>query len=216
VTSSSRTVTEDPANESIGAPTRGESGRRGLFYRIIAANADVPVLEFGAPFVRQWFSDVVSGDAHGLASLVTQPAAFAMVILHGTLGGCASVPDAFRAAATFLEPGGTLAFAGANRIGVGIGRRANAAATRATLPGYRDAARRAGFAHVEIFVLRPDLEEPEYAVSTAWPSARAFFRHEALSRQASGQDRWPLARTLLARLNLAVHLQPYLMIVAKR
>jgi len=48
VTSRSGTVAEGPVDDSIGARTRTESGRRGLFYRIIAANADVPVLEFGA------------------------------------------------------------------------------------------------------------------------------------------------------------------------
>ena len=216
MTSPSRTVAEDPADESIGARTRDESDRRGLFYRIIAADADVPVLEFGAPFARQWFSDVVSGDARGLASLVTQPARFAMVILHRTLGGCASVAEAFRAATLVLEPGGTLAVAAVNRIGVGIRPRMNEAAPRATPRGFGRAALRAGFAHVEIFVVRPDLEEPDYAVSTARRSARAFFGHEALSRQASGSDRWLLARAALARLDLAVLLEPYLMIVAKR
>jgi len=216
VTSRSGTVAEGPVDDSIGARTRTESGRRGLFYRIIAANADVPVLEFGAPFVRQWFSDVVSGDAHGLASLVTQPAAFAMVILHQTLGGCASVAEALRAAALVLEPGGTLAFAAANRIGVGIRPGMNEAAPRATPSGFRRAALRAGFTNVEIFVIRPDLEVPDYAVSTARRSARAFFDHEALSRQASGRDRWLLARAAVARLDLAVLLEPYLMIVAKR
>jgi hypothetical protein len=216
VISPSLTDAEHPAAESISSHTRDQSDRRGLFYRIIAADAGAPVLEFGAPFVRQWFTDVVSGDARGLASLVTQPAGFAMVILHRTLGGCASVADALQAAALVLEPGGTLALAAVNRIGVGIRPRTNEAAPRATSSGFRRAALRAGFAHVEVFVVRPDLEDPDYAVCTSRRSAHAFFDHEALSRKASGRDRWPLVRGALARLGLAVLLEPYLLLVAKR
>src|SRR4029079_7080713 len=107
------------------------------------------VLEIGAPFVRNWFSNVASFDS---GMLCRQPAPrFAMVILHLTLGGCASIAEALRASHRLLEPDGVVALAGVNRLRAPAAHAADSRVPRATLWGYRSAARRAGFQRVDLY-----------------------------------------------------------------
>ena len=202
--------------ETAAAHAADEPDRRGWFYRVVAPGSDLAVLEIGAPFVRTWFSDVVSYDSGALCRQPSPGPRFAMVILHLTLGGCASIAEALRAAHGLLEPGGIVALAGVNRIRVPATRDADAPVPRATPWGYRSAARHAGFSQVDLYVAQPDFDESIHVVSTAPASSRAFFRHELAARSASGRNRLPLARRLLAELNLAPHLQPFYFVVARK
>jgi hypothetical protein len=202
--------------KTAAARSADEPDRRGWFYRVVAPGPDLAVLEIGAPFIRNWFSNVVS---YGSGALCRQPSPgprFAMVILHLTLGGCASIAEALRAAHGLLEPGGIVALAGVNRIRVPATYGAPAPVPRATPWGYRSAARHAGFSRVDLYVAQPDFDESIHVVSTASASSRAFFRHELAARSASGRNRLPLARRLLAELNLAPHLQPFYFVVGRK
>ena len=124
------------SSETAAAPSVDEPDRRGWFYRVVAPGPDLAVLEIGAPFVRTWFSNVAS---YGSGALCRQPSPgprFAMVILHLTLGGCASIAEALRAAHELLEPAGIVALAGINRIRVPATRDAGAPDIRRRPQGY--------------------------------------------------------------------------------
>lgn len=202
--------------ETATAHRIGGQDHRGLFYRIVAPGSDLAVLEIGAPFVRNWFSNVVTGDLRSLQRALSVGPRFALVILHSTLGGCASIAEALAAAHSVLDPGGIVALAGVNRLRAPVARKSDTTVPRASAWGYRRAAMHAGFAQVDLYVVQPDIDEPVYAVSTAPASARAFFRHEVMARKASGTDRFPLARAVLAELGLAPYLQPFLVVVGTK
>jgi SAM-dependent methyltransferase len=193
-----------------------ETDHRGWFYRVVASDPERPVLEIGAPFVRHWFSDVASDDLRVLCQGLPSAPRFAMVILHLTLGGCASIAEALRSAHSVLEPGGAVALAGLNRMRVPVANKGNASVPRATPWGYRRAALRAHFSKVELYVAHPDLDKTVSAVSIAKASSEAFFRHELAARKASGRDRLAIARRVLAELNLAPHLQPFLFMIGRK
>jgi hypothetical protein len=193
-----------------------EADRRGWFYRVVAPGPDLAVLEIGAPFVRNWFSNVASCDSGTLCRQPSPAPRFAMVILHLTLGGCASIAEALRASHRLLEQDGVVALAGVNRLRAPAGHDGNSPTPRATLWGYRSAARRAGFQRVDLYFAQPDFDESVHVVSIAPASSRAFFRHELAAREVSGRNRLPLARRLLAELNLAPQLQPYYFVIARK
>jgi hypothetical protein len=69
---------------------------------------------------------------------------------------------------------------------------------------------------VDLYIAQPDLDESIQVISTAPASSRAFFRHELAARSTSGRNRLPLARTLLAQLNLAPQLQPFYFVVGRK
>src|SRR6185295_20091228 len=92
--------------ESLGTAAVDEQDRRGWFYRVVAPGPDLAVLEIGAPFVRNWFSNVASCDSGTLCRQPAPAPRFAMVILHLTLGGCVSIAEALRASHRLLEPDG--------------------------------------------------------------------------------------------------------------
>lgn len=202
------------SREIAAARSRREPDRRGWFYRVVAPGPDLAVLEIGAPFVRNWFSNVASTDPGALCRQTSPAPRFAMVILHLTLGGCASIVAALRASHALLEPDGIVALAGVNRLRVP--HDADSPVPRATLWGYRSAARRAGFPRVDLYFAQPDFDESIHVVSIASVSSRAFFRHELAARDVSGRNRLPLARRLLAELNLAPQLQPYYFVIARK
>jgi len=209
-------VDESSGSETAAARLTGGQDHRGLFYRIIAPGPDLAVLEIGAPFVRNWFSNVVTGNLHSLQRAPSVGPGFSLVILHSTLGGCTSIAKAFAAAHSVLEPGGIAALAGVNRIRRPVARNSDATVPRASAWGYRRAAVQAGFAQVDLYVVQPDIDEPAYAISVAPASARAFFRHELMARRTSGKNRLPLARAVLAELNLSPYLQPFLVVVGTK
>lgn len=209
-------IDETSRSETVAARGTGGQDHGGLFYRIIAPGPDEAVLEIGAPFVRNWFSNVVTGDLRSLRRAQPLGPRFALVILHSTLGGCTSIVEAFTAAHSVLEPGGIVAVAGLNRLRRPVARNSDATVPRASAWGYRRAAMQAGFAQVDLYVVQPDIDRPAYAISMAPVSARAFFRHEFMARKTSGRDRLPIARALLAKLNLAPYLQPFLVAVGTK
>ena len=193
-----------------------EPDHRGLFYRVVAPDPDLPVLEIGAPFVRNWFTRVETGDLRALRQRLPVGPRFAVVILHSTLGGCTSIGEALVAAHAMLEPDGIVALAGLNRVRAAIARNMDPTAPRATTWGYRRAAMQAGFEQTDLYVVQPDLDDPAYVISTATASSRPFFCHEAAARKASGRGRFPFVRTALAELNLAPYLQPFFVLVGKK
>lgn len=200
-------------DNAAARPVR-EPDRRGWFYRVVAPGPDLAVLEIGAPFARNWFSNVASCDSDALCRQSSPAPRFAMVILHLTLGGCATIAEALRASHDLLDRDGIVALAGVNRLRVP--HDADSSVPRATLWGYRSAARRAGFARVDLYFAQPDFDESIHVVSIAAASSRAFFRHELAARDVSGRNRLPLARRLLAELNLAPQLQPYYFVIARK
>ncbi|MEP6997746.1 MAG: hypothetical protein ABI900_08860 [Betaproteobacteria bacterium] len=210
------TSASSASSGTANARLTDEPDHRGLFYRIVAAGPDLPVLAIGAPFVRNWFSHVETGDLRALWRRLPTAPRFAMVILHSTLGGCVSIAEALLAAHAVLEPGGIVALAGVNRLRAAMTRNMDTTAPCATPWGFRRAATQAGFEQVDLYVAQPDLDEPAYVISTAPASSRAFFRHEVVARKASGRDRFPVARTVLAELNLAPYLQPFFVMVGKK
>ncbi len=209
-------IDEAPCPKTAAECRIGGQDHRGLFYRILAPRPDVAVLEIGAPFVRNWFSNVVTGNLGSLQPALPVEQRFALVILHSTLGGCTSIAEAFAAAHNVLDPGGIVALAGVNRFRGLVARKSDATVPRASAWGYRRAAMQAGFARVELYVVQPDIDDPAHAVAMAPASARAFFRHELMARRASGRNRLPIARAVLAELNLAPYLQPFLVVVGTK
>ena len=203
-----------PRRETAAAGSVHEPDCRGWFYRVVAPDPELAILEIGAPFVRNWFSNVASCDSGALCRQPSPTPRFAMVILHLTLGGCASIVEALRASHGLLEWNGIVALAGVNRLRVP--HAAGAPVPRATLWGYRSAARRAGFPRVDLYFAQPDFDESIHVVSIASASSRAFFRHELAARDVSGRNRLPLARKLLAELNLASQVQPYYFVIARK
>ena len=136
---------------------------------------------------------------------------FALVILHRTLGGCASIAEALAAAYSVLEPGGIVALAGVNRIRGSVSAAIRMLQCHGPPHGVSgEPPCSAGFAQVDLYVVQPDFNEPDYAVSVAPSSARAFFRHELWP----GRRRAGIACHLHERCspdsNLAPYLQPFL------
>jgi hypothetical protein len=204
------------SSEAASARQTDEPDHRGLLYRVVAPSSDQPILEIGAPFVRNWFSQVETGDLRALRQRLPTGPRFAMVILHSTLGGCASITEALLAAHDVLEPGGIVALAGVNQLRAALARNVDMSTPRATAWGYRRAAIRAGFQQLDLYIVQPDLDEPAYAISTARASSRAFFLHEAIARKVSGRARLSVARMALAKLNLTAYLQPYFVMVGNK
>lgn len=200
---------------AVSPGTNDPVQRRGWFYRALAPDPDSEVFAVGAPFMRRWLPSVTLGTfADTLRSPPQRP--FSMVIVHGTLGGCPSLIDAFKSAATLLAESGIVVLSGYNRLRERKDRSASEAFPRATAWGYRRAARRAGFRDVELFVARPALDDFTIAFSTAYACARAFYRLELASRRGAGRLRWSRVRSCLATCGIASSIEPVFVVVAKR
>jgi len=209
-------VGDAPSCECARARAADKADHRGWFYRVVAPDSELAVLEMGAPFVRNWFANVVSGDPGMPQWRLPSSTRFAMVILHSTLGGCASITEALFAAHGALQPGGIVALAGVNRLRVPIARSADATTPTATAWAYSRAAKVAGFAEVSLYAVQPSLDDPVDVVSFAPASSRPFFQHEALARKSSGRDRFASARTLLASAGLTPYLHPFFVVIARK
>ncbi len=193
------------------------SDSRGWFYRAIAPSPDAEVLAVGADFADRWFSRIETSDLAGYCDQPNASPRFAMVIVHCTLGGCQTIEAVFRAAHGVLKPNGIVVLSGENWLRASRdGARAQSTVPRATLWGYRRAARKAGLSNVDTFIVQPDLDDPAYVVSTAASSARAFFRFEVDARKAWARTRFPLFRAAIAELNLAPFFQAHFIIVARK
>ena len=201
------------ASKPLG--TNDPALRRGWFYRAVAPDPDKPVLAVGAPFARRWFPNVIDGTLSG-ASATYPLASFGLVIVHSTLGGCPSLVGALRAARDVLAPAGVVVLSGYNRLRPEEGIASAAEIPRATLWGYRHAARTAGFGDVELFVARPTLETFASAFSTARASARAFYRFELASRRASGNASWTRVREWMTTCGVAAWAESAFVVVARK
>jgi hypothetical protein len=190
---------------------------QGWFYRVVAPNSAIAVVQSTVAVADRWFTHATSGDADFLLQSPPAVPSLDMVILHGGLGGCTSVGAALRAANRLLRQGGIVALAGYNRVHLAL-RNATAAghAPRATLWGYRVAARNAGFSNVSVYAAQPDFDAPNAVVSTDRASARAFYRFELETRAASGRVRFRRFRSAFIASNLAPHFQACFIVVAQK
>jgi hypothetical protein len=190
---------------------------RGWFYRVIAPHSNIAVMQNGVAVADRWFSNVVSGDTDALTRPPPASPSLDMVILHGTLGGRPSVGQALRAAHGLLHRGGIVALAGYNRLHVALRNPTlESHFPRATLWGYRIAARSAGFSEVSVYAARPDFDAPTFVVSTDRASARAFHRLELEARAVSGGVRFRRLRSAFVELHLASHFQACFIVVARK
>jgi hypothetical protein len=190
---------------------------RGWFYRVVAPHSDISVMQTGVVVADRWFTNVVDGD---MGSLVRPPPvtpSLDMVILHGTLGGHSSIGEALRAAHGLLRRDGLVALAGYNRLHPALRNRASEGhVPRATLWGYRLAARGAGFSNVRVYSAQPDFDAPNVVVSTDWASAGAFHRAELEAHAVSAGVRFRRLRSAMIELHLAPHLQACYIVVARK
>src|SRR4029434_4458140 len=109
-------------------------------------------MKTGVVVAERWFTNVVSGDTGALLRSPPASPSLDMVILHGTLGGHSSIGDAWRAAHGLLRRGGIVALAGFNRLHPALRNPTlEGHVPRATLWGYRLAARRAGFSDESVY-----------------------------------------------------------------
>jgi len=190
---------------------------RGWFYRVVAPHSDVYVLQTGVVVADRWFTNVVSGDPGSLVRSPPASPSLDMVILHGTLGGHSSIAEALCAAHGLLRRDGIVALAGYNRLHPALRNRAGEGdVPRATLWGYRVAARRAGFSNVRVYSAQPDFDSPNVVVSTDWASAAAFHRAELEAHAVSAGVRFRRLRSAMIELHLTPHLQACYIMVARK
>ena len=174
-------------------------------------------MQTGVVVAERWFTNVVSGDPGALVRSPPASPILDMVILHGTLGGRSSIGQALRAAHGLLRRGGIVALAGYNRLYPALWNPAlEGHVPRATLWGYRFAARSAGFSNVSIYSAKPDFDAPTVVVSTDWASALAFHRLELERRAVSREVRFRRLRSAIVELHLAPHFQACFIVVARK
>ncbi len=205
----------DGSSTTVGSPSPQavEQARwRGWFYRAVATDPQAAVLEFGAPYVRHWFPDVVTGDPAGLSFAAPGPT-FGTVILHATLAGCPTLTEAFRAAHRALEPRGVAVVAGYNRW---RHRQCVMDAPCASPSEFRHAARDAGFTDVSLYLARPDLDYPDCMIAADRRSAQAYFRFELAVRRSRGRLRHPFVRSFAAMLDIPRWVEPCIIVIARK
>jgi len=206
-------VRSAPPAEALPPPDHAQS-LRGWFYRAIAPSSECAILEVGDAGLANWFANVVRGN---LTEAAVESGRFDVVAVHHSLGGCATLQAALRAARRELREGGVLALTGANRLrSGGSGGRSETLALRATGWGFRTEAMRAGFADVSLYVMHPPARAPIYVIDANPRTARAFFR-----AQIAGQPwpAWSAKRILLDALvaaNLMPYLQPEFIVVGRK
>ena len=204
-------VGDAPSCECARARPADKPDHRGWFYRVVAPDSEVAVFEMGAPFVRSWFANVVSGDPGMPQWRLPSAPRFAMVILHSTLGGCASIT----ARLFSMCNGAPAAGRGAGRVNR-LGRARRRRHRRRKLRWGLFSSREVRGLGVSLYAVQPSLDDPVDVVSFAPASSRAFFQHEALARKSSGRDRFASARTLLARAGLTPYLHPFFVVIARK
>lgn len=205
-----------PASGSVGlVPTPDDY--RGWFYRVVAPHSAIAVMQSTAAVTDRWFTNAIRGDVNFLLRSPPATPNLDMVILHGALGGCSSVKEALRAAHRLLRQDGIVALAGYNRVHLALRHATREShAPRATLWGYRAAARNAGFGKVEVYAAQPDFDAPTAVVSTDRASALAFYRFQLEARAASGNIRFRRFRSAIVESNLAPHFQACFIVVGQK
>jgi hypothetical protein len=190
---------------------------RGWFYRVVAPHSAIAVIHSASAVSDRWFTNAVQGDSDFLLGAPPTTPNLDMVILHGALGGCSSIAKALRGAYRLLRQHGIVALAGYNLVHLTL---KNAAPERhlprATLWGYRRAARNAGFSKVSIYAAQPHFDAPTAVVSTDRASALAFHRFELQARAASGKVRFRWLRSAIVESHLAPHLEACFIVVAQK
>jgi SAM-dependent methyltransferase len=191
--------------------------RRGWFYRALAPDADCRVLEVGNAFADNWFSDVARCDRLDQTAPQDESRPFDIVLLHNSLGGCATLKAAIESARRLLRIGGLLVVAGENCLP--FARRAAGArksAPRATGWGFRAQMTAGGFGRVALYTVHPDSVAPVHVVHAHRASSRAFFRSAFSARERSRLSPRRLARALMIELNAMPYLQPDFVVVGEK
>jgi SAM-dependent methyltransferase len=175
------------------------------------------VLEVGDAHVGNWFSNVMRLDLSQADGTCANCGHFDLVVIHQSLGGCATLQRALRSARRMLRDGGWLALFGANRLQItGRGGWRSVDMPRATGWGFRSALKRAGFADVSLYVPHPPDCAPIYVIDAHPRSARAFFRAELAARTFSSWSPGKLMFGALVATNLMPYLQPGFIIVGRK
>jgi len=191
--------------------------RRGWFYRALAPDPSGAVLEVGAAFAGNWFPNVVRRENFSTVAADTNSAQFDLVLLHNTLGGCATLEGAVECAHNSLRQGGVLIASGKNRIGTAFWRASPIKrAPRATGWGFRASMSSAGFEGVVLYTVYPNVIAPVHVVHCDRLSAREFFRavFQIHTRPLWSPKR--LAIAALIELNLMPYLQPDFVVFGKK
>ena len=191
--------------------------RRGWFYRALAPDPICTVLEVGDAFAGNWFSNVVRREHLAAVAADTKSIRFDMVLLHNTLGGCATLKGAIESAHGLLRQGGVLIVAGKNRLGTAYRRPSPIERVpRATGWGFRSLMSGAGFESIVLYTVYPNVIAPVHIVHCDRLSAREFFHAVFRSRE---RPRWSpkrLAIAALIELNLMPYLQPDFVVVGRK
>ena len=122
----------------------------------MAPDSTCAILEVGEARVGDWFSNVTRRDLAPADDPSFGSGGFAMVVIHQSLGGCATLQSAVIAARGALREGGLLAVYGENRMRItGPSDERSRGTPRATSCGFRWALARAGFTDVSLYVAHP-------------------------------------------------------------
>jgi len=190
---------------------------RGWFCRAFAPDSACAVLEVGDAHLGNWFANVTRSESALSAAASAESVSFDMVVIHRSLGGCATLQSALVSARRLLRPGGWLVLSGANRLRpADRGVRPSIRVPRATGWGFRSALKRAGFADISLHVAHPPDCAPVYVIESHPRSARAFFGAQLAAR---GLPNWSPRRLLLGALvatNAMPYLQPGFIVVGRR
>jgi len=190
---------------------------RGGFCRAIAPDSACSVLEVGEAHAGNWFANVTRSESALSSEARTGSVSFDIVVIHQSLGGCATLQNALTSARRLLRQGGWLVLSGANRLRPpSRGGWPSMSMPRATGWGFRSALKHAGFVDVSLYVAHPPDSAPVYVIESHSRSARAFFGAQLAAR---GLPNWSAKRLLLAALvatNVMPYLQPGFIVVGRR
>ena len=190
---------------------------RGWFCRAIAPDSACSVLEVGEAHVGNWFANVTRTESALSDEACAESVNFDIVVIHQSLGGCATLRSALVSARRLLRQGGWLVLSGANRLRpAGRGDWPSIRMPRATGWGFRSALKRAGFADISLHVAHPPDCAPIYVIETHPRSARAFFGAQLAARDLPSWSPKKLLFGALVATNLMPYLQPGFIVVGRR
>lgn len=191
--------------------------RRGWFYRALAPDPDCNVLEVGEAFAGNWFSNVGRCSDLSVVAADAQAKRFDMVLLHNTLGGCATLKGAIESAHGLLCQRGVLIVAGKNRFGTDSRHASpDESVPRAAGWVFRSLMSGAGFESVVLYAVYPNVIAPVHIVHCDRRSAREYFHGMFRTRTRSRWSPMRLAMAALIELNLMPYLQPDFIVVGKK
>jgi len=190
---------------------------RGWFCRAIAPDSTCSVLEVGEAHAGNWFANVTRTESALSDNARAEGVTFDIVVIHQSLGGCATLQSALVSARRLLRQGGWLVLSGASRLrAASRSDGPSIPIPRATGWGFRSALKRAGFADISLHVAQPLDCSPTYVIETHPRSARAFFGAQLAARDLPNWSPKRLLFGALVATNLMPYLQPGFIVVGRR